>query len=193
MWLWRQIRARPPEVAWRSWFRLVFNVWKRGVARPFTRSLVGFAIGVSRRWLWLVPGVALGLLSLLEKGRGEEVTVEPWLVWLVIGIGFGVAALAEYHSVRVSRERLAEDRKTKLNGHLSEGLRIRERLRQKEAGSVLQAAGWVLTAERLIQNLAPAFYEWWEADVPADLPLETRFREGIGVLTRVCRELERGS
>jgi hypothetical protein len=150
-------------------------------------------IGLARGWLWLVPGLFLSAISLYGTLSGNAAPrIDSGVVIVAIVGGLLLAALGEYHRVRVDRDELAAKAKIALNKHLSEGHVLRKNLLDKSRtveNPVVQTASWVLMAEVLVRDHAPGYYRRWEFSIPSDKGAGEVFLAGIATLDGICREI----
>ena len=49
--------------------------------------------------------------------------------------------------------------------------------------------GWVLTAEAIVRQRTPGYYEWWDAATRPKQSLAKQFITGLAVLGRISRAL----
>jgi hypothetical protein len=194
-WLIGTLRKDPPEgMARRDYRRVIWMIWRREVHPAWARSTLEFFVSHALRWLWLVPGLFLGVLALYGDARGDaSLHPSPVVVWTTILLGFALAALIEYHRLRGQRDRLAEDPRRALNEHLSEGYRLRDRLldrgRPKSETALTDLLGWVMTAAFLIREHTPAYYTEWRQRIPEDEDLAKRYIDGLEVLAEICARI----
>jgi hypothetical protein len=66
----------------------------------FGKSFVSFVWGITKRLYWLLPSLLSDPFDIAERWFRLNYDAPPYLVWILIGIGFFIAALLEYHSVR---------------------------------------------------------------------------------------------
>ncbi len=108
----------------------------------FLKSFLFLLLGIVKRLYWLAPALFTDPFDFLKKWFKVSYEPPPFLFWILLSLGLGIATALTYHELRMQKVHLEKHRKTRqdLGGFLSEGMQIKNKCYDKDTEAPVEEA-----------------------------------------------------